>query len=592
MSFPLIPNIRQAKEMVTTFGGYINKASCKEGSFSFEKNITTENFPLLAERRRRGYIKTIEDYQGILDKDVLVWVSGNKLYIDDVEKTLATGVTISTDTTMIPKRLTKMGAYIIIFPDKIWYNTKDDTSGYIEASKSYTSTSITFQQVNSKGENITLWNGQGDPPDGAYKIDVKDGKSTLKVYSATGKLWQNVATTFFKITASGINTNFKKGDGVKITIDLTGITWARAKDIFVNDEGNNKRSSNFAINDLGSNYIIVPGLLDAATKTFTLPSLAVERKCPDMPFVVECQNRLWGCSSDGHEVYASKLGDPTNWNCFAGISTDSWAATVGSDKPFTGAYAYMGYPIFFKEDSLLKISISSYGAHSYKELLCRGVQEGSEKSLTQLNELLYYKSPTNVCVYDGNFPQEIGDDLNDSFTEAVGGSFDNRYYISMKDSKNKHYLFVYDVNIGIWQREDDIIVKDFARHHDDLFFVRSDNKLYSVYGSAYKTMLTLEAPIDYEAVSGYVGYHTDSRKYLSRMSIRVKLTPGSYFKLFIEYDDSGKWDYIWEENGNHTDTFAIPICPQRCDHFRYKIVGHGNILLYDVTKYLSEGSDM
>ena len=69
MSFPLIPNIRQAKEMVTTFGGYVNKASCKEGSFSFEKNITTENFPLLAERRRRGYIKTIEDYQGILEKN-------------------------------------------------------------------------------------------------------------------------------------------------------------------------------------------------------------------------------------------------------------------------------------------------------------------------------------------------------------------------------------------------------------------------------------------------------------------------------------------------------------------------------------------
>ena len=592
MSFPIIPNIRQAKEMITTFGGYINKASCKEGFFSFEKNITTENIPLLSQRRRRGYIKTIENYQGILDKDVLVWIDGNKLYIDNVEKTLASGVTISTDSTMIPKRLTKMGAYIIIFPDKIWYNTKDDTSGYIEASKSYTNTSITFQQVNSKGQNITIWNGQGTPSDGAYKIDVKDGKSTLKIYSATTKAWSNVATTYFKITASGINTNFKKGDGVKITVNLSGISWSGASDIFVNDEGNNVRSSNFAINDLGTNYIIVPGLLDAATKTFTLPSLKVERKCPDMPFVIECQNRLWGCSSDGHEIYASKLGDPTNWNCFAGISTDSWAATVGSDKAFTGAYAYMGYPIFFKEDSLLKISISSYGAHSYRELMCRGVQEGSEKSLTQLNELLYYKSPTNVCVYDGNFPQEIGDDLNDFFTDAVGGSFDNRYYISMKDSKNNRHLFVYDTNANLWSREDNIVIKDFARHASDLFFVSSDNKLYSVYGSAYKNMLTLEAPIDFEAISGFIGYHTDNKKYLSRMSLRLKMSPGSWLKLFIEYDSSNKWEYVWQVSDKTLDTFAMPIRPERCDHFRYKIVGHGDIMLYEVSKSYSEGSDM
>lgn len=592
MKYPILRNIQRAKEMLTQFGGYVNKDSAAEGSFTFERNISTENYPLLSNRRRRGFIKNIENFQGIIDKDVLVWVDGDSLYIDNEEATLSEGVSISTDPEMCPKTIAKMGAYIIIFPDKIWYNTKDDTSGNIESSTEYTDTSITMHQVNSKGEPITLWNGQGTPSDGAYKIDTKDGKSVLKVYSATTNMWANVATVYFSINVTDIGKNFKKGDGVKITVDLTGITWDRAKDIFVNDDGDGIRSSNFTIHDLTDDSIVVIGLLDEAQKTFTFPSFKVERKCPDIAYVCECQNRLWGCSKDGHEIYACKLGDPTNWNCFAGISTDSWVATVGSDKPFTGAYAYMGNPIFFKEDNLCRVTISSYGAHSYKELLCRGVQEGSEKSLTQLNELLYYKSPTNVCVYDGNFPQEIGDDLNEDFTDAVGGSFNNRYYISMKDAKDKYHLFVYDTNIGAWSREDSVSVKEFARHGKDLFFVDSNNALYSVYASDYKGLLDVEDPINWEAVSGYVGYHTNDRKYLSRISIRMSMKPGAYVKMFIEYDSSGTWEYVWQVSGAGTNAFSIPVMPKRCDHLRYKLEGHGEVRLYGVAKEYSEGSDV
>lgn len=32
-----------------------------------------------------------------------------------------------------------------------------------------------------------------------------------------------------------------------------------------------------------------------------------------------------------------------NWNCFEGIATDSYAASVGSDGDFTGCIGHMGY---------------------------------------------------------------------------------------------------------------------------------------------------------------------------------------------------------------------------------------------------------
>ena len=99
--------------------------------------------------------------------------------------------------------------------------------------------------------------------------------------------------------------------------------------------------------------ITIIGVLE---NSFTQASgLKIKRKVPDMDFLTECENRLWGCSSKNHEVYASKLGDPLNWNVFEGISTDSYAATIGSDGDFTAAATYSGYALFFKEHTIHKV---------------------------------------------------------------------------------------------------------------------------------------------------------------------------------------------------------------------------------------------
>ena len=65
-----------------------------------------------------------------------------------------------------------------------------------------------------------------------------------------------------------------------------------------------------------------------------------------------------------NELYCCALGDFKNWNRFLGISTDAWAASVGSDGAWTGAANYLGYPTFFKEHVIHRIAISSSGAPS------------------------------------------------------------------------------------------------------------------------------------------------------------------------------------------------------------------------------------
>ena len=63
-----------------------------------------------------------------------------------------------------------------------------------------------------------------------------------------------------------------------------------------------------------------------------------------------------GCgAAKGDTVYASKLGDPFNWNVFDGLSTDSYAVDVGSAGDFTACCSYLGYPCMFKEEHIYKV---------------------------------------------------------------------------------------------------------------------------------------------------------------------------------------------------------------------------------------------
>ena len=190
------------------------------------------------------------------------------------------------------KIMVGMGAYIIILPDKVYLNTDSGEFGSMEKTFTQASTA-TFAP------------------------------------SYTG-------SPYTKISCTGIGKQFNQYDGVEIS----GCTNADY----------NKTATIQAKTD---DSITVIGALE---KSFTQDSgLTLKRKVPDMDFLTECENRLWGCSSKNHEVYASKLGDPLNWNVFEGISTDSYAATIGSDGDFTAAATYSGYALFFKEHTIHKV---------------------------------------------------------------------------------------------------------------------------------------------------------------------------------------------------------------------------------------------
>lgn len=595
MKFPYLQEVTRYRDMTSTFAGYNHQLSCNDGEFFDMKNMTSQYYPVLSPRQNRGIVKMLNNPQGILDKEELMWVADGKLYMNGEEVNLD-GVTLSSAEDMCPKTMAKMGAYVIIMPDKIWYNADNGECGYME-SKFNVSGEVSFTLCEKDGTAITWHDAEyydeNEAQNGDYMMSTSNGKTSLKVYSGFTTTWVNVPTTYMQISAAGIGKGFEKEDGVKITIDKTD--WEYASNIFVNEEDDGRLSTNTHIVDKTDDSITIIAILDE-NKTFTDMNMSVERLVPEMAFITECNNRLWGCSKDGHEIYCCKLGDVKNWNCFMGISTDSWAATIGSDGVFTGAITYLGYPIFFKEDSLIKVSISSTGAHQTRETNCRGVQKGSERSLAILNEILFYKSTTCVCAYTGSVPASISDVLGEvRYYDAVAGTIGNRYYISMRDGDGKYHMFTYDQKNSLWCKEDNTQAMYFCKHADDLYYIDvADNTLKSVKGTLLYdvTEKEMEGAFGWFAESGNIGYSSPDNKYVSRINVRIGLEFGTNVDFYIQYDSNGEWEHKFNMSGKGTKTFTVPVIPKRCDHFKYKIVGKGGCKIYSITKTLEQGSDI
>lgn len=166
----------------------------------------------------------------------------------------------------------------------------------------------------------------------------------LRQYGESG--WSIREDTYIKIAAGGIGVGFAAGDGVVI-------------------EGCREESLNgsHVLEAAEDGALVVPGMIAGqATQT---EELTVRRSVPEMDFVIESGNRLWGCRygvTDGkavNEIYASKLGDFKNWNCYAGRSTTTMSPPVAPTAPSPGRRTIWAVPVF--QGGLRRAGVSQCG---------------------------------------------------------------------------------------------------------------------------------------------------------------------------------------------------------------------------------------
>ena len=584
MRFPAMNPRPRSQQTLDVFGGYNHNLRIGENEFYDMENLTSDLTPVLSPRKKRGLYVQGTNVQGLIAKDSLCYVDGRYFVINQYRVDLG----LSTEEKDCPKQLVSMGAYVIILPDKKYFNTADFSDfGNIEAE--YTAqASVSFLPCKLDGTEYTPDYIQPEEPKEAANqalwVDTSSTPHSLKQYSAAMDTWAGLETTYIKIRCAGIGKAFSQYDGVT----LSGLK---------NQENTQLQAIDGAAILYGceDDALVVIGMLDAPV-TLDI-SLTVSRKMPAMDFVVENDNRLWGCryglNRDGqvvNELYACKLGDFKNWNCFMGISTDSYYVSLGSDGPFTGAITHAGHPLFFKETCLHKVYGQIPANFQVQTTVCRGVQRGCDRSLAIVNEILYYKARHAVCAYDGSLPVEVSAALGEErYDQAVAGAHANKYYISMVNTvTGLRSLFVYDTAKGLWHREDDLPARMFCSCREELYCALEDHRIITLFGSGE----SFEPTLPWMLETGILGGSLPEKKYLVKLNLRLVLEPGSSLNILAQYDSVGPWVNLGYLTGTDLRSFTIPVKPRRCDHLRLRLEGEGKAMVFSITKTYSYGSDV
>lgn len=367
----------------------------------------------------------------------------------------------------------------------------------------------------------------------------------------------------------------------------------------VNSSGANKAqidalNTTNTIYGCGDDYIIVAGILH---NTLTLASsLVAEMKVPDLDYVCEAQNRIWGCvyqEKDGtvvNELRCCALGDFRNWYKFQGTAADSYTVTLGSEGKFTGAYSYQGTPLFFKEGNIHKLTGTIPANYTVTTIKGRGVQDGSWKSLATVNETLFYKARSEIMAYEGAMPYAVSAKLGtDVYTEAVAGGYRDKYYICMRGEDLIWHTYVLDTTKGLWHQEDMKEITHMANAGGELVLAIKDgeNTLLRTVGSVKDAV----EEFDWSVTFGILGFESEQQKYLSRYNIRAQMSAGSYMKVEMQYDSDGVWHHMGTMRSPNLRTFLLPIIPRRCDHCQLRISGNGKINIYSVAREYETGGD-
>ena len=590
MIYPTLKVLGTSRQMIDVFGGYNHNLRIGEGEFYDMTNLTSADYPVLSPRPKRGIYDDpyLVNPTAMLSKDALCYVDGKDFVINNYRVDMG----LSNE----PKTLVSMGAYVIIMPDKKYINTASPGAdegvfdhGDIEATVSANFFDIYPCLLDGKLlVDMMLPAPPAEPKNLDYWLDTSSDPFVLKQYSSDKDEWLSVPTTYLKISSQVLNDIFSEGDGITISVQegLSGLEGIVGTHV---------------VQAVGENYIIIKGMLRGGSYgEATAYGITFKRLMPKMDFIIESGNRLWGCrygtDNNGdvvNEIYASKLGDFKNWSCFSGISTDSYAASVGTDGQFTGAVTYLGYPIFFKENCIHKVYGNFPSNYQIQTTSCRGVQQGCSKSIAIVNETLFYKSRSAICAYDGSLPSEVSSALGDvAYSDAVAGVLGNKYYISMKNDKNEYSLFVFDTKKGMWHREDDTQVMEFCSNKGNLYYI--DYGELSSVKKIKSVVATDDDPYDvkWSAITGYIGTDSPDKKYISGLVVRLSLEVGASVVFYAEYDSSGEWEHLFTKDGTKLGSVSIPVRPKRCDHMRLRIEGKGMAKIYSICKTIEQGSDV
>lgn len=413
-----------------------------------------------------------------------------------------------------------------------------------------------FAAVNTR---LVIW------PDKVYldmnELAVKPlGASATATQAVFGSDQKTVTFT----GAGDLTQKFRAGDGV----EFSG---------FETLTGNNR---SLVIKTVTADTITI----QAATFTAGTESgnIQIQRKIPDLDFICESGNRLWGVSNQEKTIYSSVLGDPSNFYVYDGLSTDGYALPIGSEGDFTGCCKLSTSLLFWKERTLHKILgdyPAEYVMYTYD---IEGLRAGCERSMTIINDVLFYVGLHGVFTYAGGAPSDISTVFGThELTQAVGGTDGEKYYLSVMDN-GAPGLYTFNPLEGAWLKEDSLRFTDTARMGKDVYLLLEDGTVWLEDAGEDDPDVdwSLEYTPFYETVEG--------RKRMSRLMLRVEIPKGAWLRAETSADKK-KWEEAGKIIGTKEDAVPMVIQPNRCDQYQVRLSGHGPCVIKAVLREFISG---
>ena len=339
----------------------------------------------------------------------------------------------------------------------------------------------------------------------------------------------------------------------------------------------------------------------------------ISRTMPDLDYIIEWNNRLWGCSNADNTIYACKLGDPFNWHYFQGTSLDSYYAEQGTDEKWTGIAEYSGHVIFFKPNSMTRVYGTAPSNYQITSTKVYGVEKGSSESVLTINDTVFYKSAIGIMAYRGGVPYCISEKLNKKFKNVVAGTEGTKYYASCLIDEGQSVigrLLVFDLDRGLWHKEDDLRFTSACKIEDKVYCTTSTADLIvcdtdimcakdlmccSPDRIESVTIINPDLPtepsesIEWMAQFGPFDEYIEEHKIYSKLALRIKANGNASAKIYISTNE-GPWEQVESYSEVSTKGDFIPIIPRRCDRYSVKIEGRGNFEIKSLTRRVRQGS--
>lgn len=613
MPLPSLPYTRSMFRPVvrTVFGGMNRNPNAGDGEIYDMENLTGRDYPLLSTRPLRtkmysadqnigsiGVLRGLGDYG---DSKVLYFWTQNKaeenfaeLHCQSFRNSITHYVVEGLELSQGQKQFAVMGMRVIIFPDKVMVTFSD--------------TEITWEPLGAD------WTGLADFTDGTVYGVAAEG-NTVRARAAAGLDFRELFRTgdavelSFSDPAYTVNNKtaiLRDVEETVLTFDEYSLdTWypmtLTGQALGANTTGYFARNGRLYYFDTGSdavsaaNVLRLPGgeenenslrVYDTAEATEPsreielfhdaeepdpgwtaldfLPdgTLTVTRAVPDLKGIMAQNNRLWGYA--GNTIYASKLGDPRNFEYFDGTAEDSWVSEALSTELYSGCTVYQDYPTYFTESGVWRVYGDKPENYSIRQAGSMGVRLDSSRSIAEAGGSLFWLSPWGVCAWrGGDEPTVISEPLGASrrFVSGRAAGDGVRYYICMSydtgDAVTHFRIYVYDTRRRFWHREDNTFAIEMLQDGGTVLWLKQHpsevwstldlhDNIFWYWDEWPEGLEAADFPWMAEFGDSTRLYETtdtgsQNKKGLLRLLLRCELESGSRITPYVQYDSDGEW---------------------------------------------------